>query len=203
MADLKKKFIDILFEDDLEEQEYQEESYETESVKPVEEKKESPILAKDILYRKAGQSAFINLNEQPKQDTFVEDTKDTYEMSSQISPIFGLLKENKPKVVNVNPETTETQTSKPADAHLDIITSPIYGYGNKEDAIDNNYDVKDILVDNNESIQSNVYQATEDDELHNLFDKEEEILNSSYDSLDTRVDDEEEISLFRLFGENK
>lgn len=200
MADLKKKFIDILFEDDLDEQEYQEELYDEKENKPVETKSDSPILAKDILYRKPGQSAFINLNEKPKEEKIIEDTKEIYEMSSQISPIFGLIRENKPKVVNVNPETTETQTSKPADSHLDIITSPIYGYGNKEDAIENDYDVKDILDDNNDNDD---YQTTEDDELHNLFDNEEEVLNSSYDSLDTKVDNEEEISLFRLFGDNK
>lgn len=199
MADLKKKFIDILFEDDLEEPEYQEDFNDEEKKEPEEVKKESTILAKDILYRKAGQSAFINLNENTKVEQIVEKNDELYEMSSQISPIFGLIKENKPKTVNVNPESTETQTSKPADSHLDIITSPIYGYGSKEDAIDNNYDVKDILDDNR---NDNYYQVS-DDELHNLFDKEEEILNSSYDSLDTKLDDEEEISLFRLFGDSK
>ena len=120
-------------------------------------------------------------------------------MSSQISPIFGVIKQNKPKVVNVDHEKVETLTNKPADAHLDIITSPIYGYGNKEDAIDNNYEVKDILVDNNYE----PYNHSEDDELRKLFDNEEDRLNQSYDSLDTKIDIDEEITLFRLFGDNK
>lgn len=195
MADLKKKFIDILFEDEDGEQELKEDSYYEQEQKPVEIKKESPIKAKDIMYRKSGSSAFIDLNETSKEEFSVEDLKtEEYEMSSQISPIFGLIKENKKKVVNVNPEIMESQTNKPSDAHLDIITSPIYGYGNKEDAQDNNYDVKGI--DAETEIES------ETQELHHLFD-EEESLNNSYDTLEANPLDEEEISLFRLFGENK
>lgn len=198
MADLKKKFIDILFEEDSDEQELIEDSYEKEdlSEKP---KKESTILAKDILYRKPGASAFINLNEtHSNNQTVIEEevTNENYEMSSQISPVFGLIKENEKKVFNVSPEITETQTIKPSDSHLDIITSPIYGYGNKEDAIDNNYEVRNI-VDDYENVE-----LTEDEtaELHHLFDDEDK-LNKSYDTLETSTDDEE-ISLFKLFGDN-
>lgn len=196
MADLKKKFIDILFEDDVDEQELQDDSYYVEKEetpvvsKPVEE---SPIKAKDILYRKSSSSAFINLNEPTEKDTFTLDDlkKDEYEMSSQISPIFGLIKESPKKVMNVDPNITEVQTNKPSDSHLDIITSPIYGYATKEDAKENNYDVRSAIGEN------------EDEQLHQLFDQEEESLNNSYDSLDSNPLDDEEISLFRLFGENK
>lgn len=196
MADLKKKFIDILFEDDVDEQELQDDSYYVEKEetpvvsKPVEE---SPIKAKDILYRKSSSSAFINLNEPAEKDTFTLDDlkKDEYEMSSQISPIFGLIKESPKKVMNVDPNITEAQTNKPSDSHLDIITSPIYGYATKEDAKENNYDVRSAIGEN------------EDEQLHQLFDQEEESLNNSYDSLDSNPLDDEEISLFRLFGENK
>lgn len=199
MADLKKKIVDILFEDDPEDKEYTDEDAEEDGSKSKTSAKESSILAKDILYRKSGQSAFINLDEKPKKDSYVEETNEVYEMSSQISPIFGVIKQNKPKVVNVDHEKVETLTNKPADSHLDIITSPIYGYGNKEDAIDNNYEVKDILVDNNYE----PYNHSEDDELRKLFDNEEDRLNQSYDSLDTKIDIDEEITLFRLFGDNK
>lgn len=195
MADLKKKFIDILFEDDVDEQELQDDAYYAQKEeKPVEKTiDESPIKAKDILYRKSNASAFINLNEpRPEKETFTLDEikKDEYEMSSQISPIFGVIKENVKKVVNVDPNVTEAQTNKPSDSHLDIITSPIYGYATKEDARENNYDVRSAIGEN------------EDEQLHQLFD-EEESLNNSYDSLDSNPLDDEEISLFRLFGENK
>lgn len=196
MADLKKKFIDILFEDDVDEQELQDDSYYVEKeVTPVVSKpvEESPIKAKDILYRKSSSSTFINLNEPTEKETFTLDDlkKDEYEMSSQISPIFGLIKESPKKVMNVDPNVTEAQTNKPSDSHLDIITSPIYGYATKEDAKENNYDVRSAIGED------------EDEQLHQLFDQEEESLNNSYDSLDSNPLDDEEISLFRLFGENK
>lgn len=189
MADLRKRFIDILFEDDDNEEPIEDAPVVEE--KPTERKGESPIKASDVMYRKSGASVFVNLNEAPKQrenKITDEEKPEIYEMSSQISPIFGLIRENKKKVINVDPDIVETQTSKPSDSHLDIITSPIYGYGNKEDAMENNYDVKSITDEN------------EDVELHHLFD-EEDSLNKSYDSLDDN--NEEEISLFRLFGENK
>lgn len=193
MADLRKKFIDILFEDDVDEEELQDDVYyEQKADKPVKPIDESPIKAKDILYRKGNSSAFINLTDEKKETFTLDDIKtDEYEMSSQISPIFGVIKENAKKVVNVDPNVTEAQTNKPSDSHLDIITSPIYGYANKEDAQDNNYDVRSAIGEN------------EDEELHNLFDSQEEDLNNSYDVLDSNPLDEEEISLFRLFGENK
>ena len=54
MADLKKKFIDILFEDDVDEQELQDDAYYAQKVEtPVKPIKESPIKANDILYRKS------------------------------------------------------------------------------------------------------------------------------------------------------
>lgn len=202
MADLKKKFIDILFEDEIDEDEISEvTSFEEKKMAAVQRAAsrpidDSPIKAKDILYRKSNSSPFVNLNEnvksvyQPKEEYKNEE----YEMSSQISPIFGLIRENKTKSsTNIAPEITEAQTNKPSDSHLDIITSPIYGYSTKENAKENDYDVKGIISEN------------EDDELHHLFD-EEDTLNASYQNLSddfNNNNDDEEISLFRLFGDNK
>lgn len=186
MADLKKKFIDILFEDDVDEEELQDSSY------LATKNGGQSIDAKDILYRKNDSSPFINIEEKLDSNSEQEsEDVDEYEMSSQISPIFGLLKESKRKSAEFDSEVIETQTNKPNDSHLDIITSPIYGYSNKEDASDNNYEVKDILNEN------------EEEELHHLFDEEEK-LNFSYSNQD--LDDDtssDDISLFRLFGENK
>lgn len=207
MADLKKKFMDILFdEDDDENQSVENYVHQTKKIE------ESPIRAKDILYRRSNKNTFIDLNE-PKKPTIIEDkpvveeitTKDsTYEMSSHISPIFGPVKENKKKDINVNQEIIDTQTSKPAGSHLDIITSPIYGYGNKEDAQKNNYDVKGI-----DGI------ANDEQELHELFDDDNvSYLNNSFaiDNINKKVEDTnssnnqedtDEINLFKLFGENQ
>lgn len=188
MADLKKKFIDILFEDDIDEEELQEDSYFEKKNSSV-KKDEQSINAKDILYRKSGTSAFIDLEDTTKKEEETSKDDEMYEMSSQISPIFGLLKENKRRQISVDREIVETQTNKPDDSHLDIITSPIYGYGNKEDAEDNDYDVKNILDENEEA------------ELHHLFDESEEESKFYYSNQED--DDSEDISLFRLFGENK
>ena len=57
--DIKKKFIDILFEPDDDE----DEGYEIPQPKKPVPKQESTVSAKDLLYKKSGQSAFINLDE--------------------------------------------------------------------------------------------------------------------------------------------
>ena len=64
MKDIKKRFIDILFEpeDDPEEDDIIKEL----DTKKQETKEVSTISAKDILYRKPEQSAFINLEETRK-----------------------------------------------------------------------------------------------------------------------------------------
>ena len=192
-GELKKRFIDILFEDDVADDELEDKTVQgSRNVNSTVKKTDSAILAKDILYRKTGGSAFINLDEKPNtsKKSSVENKDEEYEMSSQISPMFGLIKENK-KTVNtpVKPEITESQTNKPSDSHLDIITSPIYGYGNKEDAQDNDYYVRGI-------------NSQDEEELHHLFD-EDEYLNNSYENMNGQTNDDEEISLFRLFGENR
>lgn len=195
MADLKKKFIDILFEDDAEEEEIVDEipSEERKSIAAANAKKnieESPIKAKDILYRKSSTSPFVNLTETKKPSPVVKEefTKEEYEMTSQISPIFGLLQENKDEKITVVSNLNETQTNKPTDSHLDIITSPIYGYSSGDS----------LPQDNNDQVRED-----EEEELHHLFD-EEESLNVSYDTLSQKLEEgSDEISLFRLFGENK
>jgi len=192
MADIKKKFIDILFEDEDEESEALEIEKKVNKEKSFETKKESTINAKDILYRKPGASVFVNLDETPNNYNKEEkESNDIYEMSSQISPIFGVIKESKPKNVTYDKDIIDTQTNKPVDSHLDIITSPIYGYGSKEDAMANNYDVKGIEE----------ADAT-DEELHNLFDTQD--LAGSLKKVNYTNDDDidfEDISSFKLFGD--
>ena len=199
MVDLKKKFIDILFEDDdngviadkvLEKGSNPEEKKdgEAESKKP----EEPTVLAKDILYRKSSKpSAFINLQEPVKKSETPQGSNNInndFEFSSQISPIFGLIKENKVKMSNYSEEIKNSQTNRPNDSHLEIITSPIYGYGNKEDAIDNNYNVKGI----------DEYQ--EESQLHELFDTQE-YQNVQLDTLSES--ESNQIDLESLFGDKK
>ncbi|MBQ6335488.1 MAG: hypothetical protein IJI46_10500 [Erysipelotrichaceae bacterium] len=186
--DIKKKFIDILFEPDDEEEEVYEKPVE---VKPA-KKQENTVKAKDILYRKQEKSAFIDLNEkkpekqqqQPKQ---AESVYGDYEFSSQISPIFGVIKENKPEF-RQSVSTNESLVSKPDNSHLEIITSPIYGYGSREDYEKDNLDINQVLQD------------TDEDELHRLLDEDFGYDEHTYDDLD---DDLDEISLFDSFNEEE
>ena len=190
MSDFKNKFMDILFEDEPEDEI-------NESNKGISSsdtnKGNLSFNAKDLLYKKNGSSPFIDLDETVKsfEESIAPKENEEYELSSQISPIFGVIKKEEKKVVKVAPEIIKSQTIKPSDSHLDIITSPIYGYGNKEDAIDNNYDVKGISEDE---------VIDEDEQLHNLFDNNDP---SDIDVMSNDNFDEEDISLFRLFGENK
>lgn len=189
--DIKQKFIDILFESDKDDKE--------ETIDAVEEEKhvkkeKSPIKAKDILYRKSENTTFINYENKAKTANASKD--EVYELTSQISPMFGVIRENKHKNLNVNSEITDTQTSKPETSHLDIITSPIYGYGSKEDAIKNNYEVKGIPGEN------------DDEELHQVFNDEdseyENYLNENNTSVNNEETDSEEdfLNFLSRFGDN-
>ena len=154
MKDIKKKFLDILFEpidEEIEEVKTQEEVK-----KPV--KEESSIKAKDILYKKSENSAFIDLNDLNKTSHVVEKKDNDYEFASQISPIFGVLKENKKRPIKTEKQTNETIVNKPEDSHLETITSPIYGYGKQEDLDGNRNMTAGLLADENE--------------LHDLLDEE-------------------------------
>ncbi|MBO4358711.1 MAG: hypothetical protein J5796_02805 [Erysipelotrichaceae bacterium] len=133
-AGIKKKFLDILFEDYEDDEAEEEKAVETPIFKD-EEKPESPVNAREVLYRKKEGSAFIDLDETVKPDVVSEEEKikKEYEMSSQLSPIFGVVGE---KQRNIQPkmEVDDTQTNRPESSHLDIITSPIYGYGQQDES---------------------------------------------------------------------
>ncbi|MBR4421083.1 MAG: hypothetical protein IKS69_00940 [Erysipelotrichaceae bacterium] len=133
-AGIKKKFLDILFEDYEDDEAEEEKAVETPIFKD-EEKPESPVNAREVLYRKKEGSAFIDLDETVKPDVVSEEEKikKEYEMSSQLSPIFGVVGE---KQRNIQPkmEVDDTHTNRPESSHLDIITSPIYGYGQQDES---------------------------------------------------------------------
>lgn len=132
MKGIKKKFLDILFEND---KDYIPEKEEDEvKVRPAAKKKpENTAKAKEVLYRKSKNSAFIDLDETISPVKQEKETRNEYELSSQISPIFGVVDEKK-KTAIVRQNIDETMTNKPEDSHLDIITSPIYGYGEQDES---------------------------------------------------------------------
>ena len=195
MGDLKNKFMDILFEDDTDDDVSDNENVDKNNIKEKANiTNTTGINVKDLLYRKSDSSPFIDLEETiaSSSNNIVDgdlNNNDEYELSAQISPIFGVIKKAERKTTKVSSEIIKSQTVKPADSHLDIITSPIYGYGNKEDAIDNNYNVKGV----------GEYINDEEEQLHDLFD------NNDPSDMDVMSDDslDDDISLFRLFGDNK
>lgn len=183
MTDIKKKICEILFEEDESEVDDSEKKPIIKEVKKVEEviNNEGPqIKAKDFLYRKS--DVFVDLNDNKKPSNY-SDNNEAYVFSSQISPIFGVIKQDKKQETESELKVNKKLTSKPADAHLDIITSPIYGYGSDED---NKNAIDDLVEDK---------QELDEEELHDLFDNEEK-----NDSLD-KLEDDEEITLFKLFGD--
>ena len=156
MKDIKKKFLDILFEPI--EDEPEEVVVEEEVKKPI--KEESSVKAKDILYKKSENSAFIDLNDLSKPIQVEEERKENdYEFASQISPIFGVLKESKRRTIKTEKETNDAIVNKPEDSHLETITSPIYGYGKQED------------IDGNRNMTAGL--LADESELHDLLDEEE------------------------------
>lgn len=195
MGDLKNKFMDILFEDDIDDDVSDNENVDKNNIKEKANMTNTTgINVKDLLYRKSDSSPFIDLEETiaSSSNNIVDgdlNNNDEYELSAQISPIFGVIKKAERKTTKVSSEIIKSQTVKPTDSHLDIITSPIYGYGNKEDAIDNNYNVKGV----------GEYINDEEEQLHDLFD------NNDPSDMDVMSDDslDDDISLFRLFGDNK
>lgn len=174
--EIKKKFIDILFDTDDDDDEV---SLNVE--KKTEKKKEdNSIKASDILYHKSGKSAFIDLNEKPKEVKAESRTGTTYEFSTQISPIFGVLKGGEPPVEDKK-EVDESQINKPEDSHLEIITSPIYGYASRDTVV------------KEESEEENEDESYDDEELHRLLLSEDERYS--------RYEDDD-INLFDVFGDD-
>ena len=211
--DIKKKFIDILFEPEEDEEE---EVVVAPVIEPRPAKKqENAIKAKDILYRKPDTSAptsnstptsssaptssstFINLDETSKKVKEVKETANPYgdyELSSQISPIFGVIKENKPESSSSSVATVKANdslVSRPDSSHLEIITSPIYGYGNRKDFDGDRDGLAEVFSIRNE-----------EDELHNLFEDEVGYDEHTYDDIQDNSTTDDDINLFgSYFGE--
>ena len=181
-SDIKKKFIDILFEPD-EDEEYEDIQPDRIESKPL-EKEDITISAKDILYRKSGHSAFIDLDAPLKKVKEQNETSGDFEPSAQISPIFGVIKESK-KVENVSRTVNEAQINKPEDSHLEIIISPIYGYGTRDEKSAGKEEAP-------------VYDS--DAELHRLLDSKEDHYadDHTYDDFD----DADDLNLFN-YGEDE
>ena len=164
---LKKKFLDILFEDDENYGKDKDEANVTIDESIITKRKtnkDSTINVKDVLYQNNNSSAFIDLQEKPKNEIVIEKPKKDYEFTSQISPMFGVMNEKKKTYKEVK-NTDDTLVNKPDDSHLDIITSPIYGYGPQDEV---NY----IPSETNylSSDDEDDYPFSDNEEMNNLMD---------------------------------
>ena len=178
--DIKKKFIDILFEPEESDNEvelYDEPEKPKQKAEKFDANNNTAVNAKDFLYKKGEQSAFIDLDPPKKIERKVIATPDgEYEFSSQISPIFGIIKENDYKMsTKTDPDTKIV--NKPDSSHLEIVTSPIYGYAKQNDT---QYDYNEYFED------------TSEQELHELLDDDDAPNDHTYDDFA----EDEEINLF-------
>lgn len=176
MSDIKQKFINILFDGEEEEEEVVADAP-IADVKPSNEvkKETSSVKAADLMYKKP-QSAFIDVEEKPVSakellTDSIDDNDEEYVLSPQLSPIFGIINNNGEAVHVEVSKRTDEQIKKPEDIHLDIIPSPIYGYGNKEenkhDFDEETYINKDIRHIFNDDIDDETIVV---DQEINLFD---------------------------------
>lgn len=132
MSDIKKKFLDILFEPPVEE--IQAEAPLTslkgeEGVNIKKEEKDNVPKAKEILYGKQDKpSSFIDYFVVPKKETKEEIAEEAYEMKENVSPIFGpIVHKEKKKKATLEKDIQKAITNN-SDEYTNIVISPIYGY---------------------------------------------------------------------------
>ena len=107
----KKRFLDILFEQDPEDEEYSEPKQIKEEKKEVVKENKTVPSAREVLYQDKKQSSFIDYEETPKKKTeevkkeaapvkkavqpVVKDDDKDYVIKGNVSPIFGEIEEPK------------------------------------------------------------------------------------------------------------
>lgn len=147
MGDLKRKIIDILFEDEppvideapLSDVMNTKKEVKNMSVENKEKSKERTVKvpdAKEILYgKKEKQSSFIDYfetgDDSSTNKSVAKETKneEKYELRENVSPIFGLInqKERKKKSAS-NKDIQKAVVNNPPNEYVSIVISPIYGY---------------------------------------------------------------------------
>lgn len=134
--DIKKKFLDILFETEDDE----EEVVVDEPLKDVKlEEKTTPLKASDLLYNRKQSISFLNIEKKEETKT-PEKPRETYNVKPNLSPMFGIVDNLKDdeveEIVPVEEEKPVNMTGplkKTHDSYLGTIISPIYGYDVKND----------------------------------------------------------------------
>jgi len=186
--DIKKKFLNILFEpDEVERHEKVVAKAPLQDVKPkkVEVIKEvKPEVKPSVQVKKR---AFIDLeNNKEEIDIEVSRVKEKindkdYQFTQNISPIFGVVdepkKNNEPKVF-----TDDSQTSKPSSSYLGTIISPIFGY----DADKSTKTFDNYVKDNSDYSNDNQEPFEDTTSFESPLVKEEVIDDNPYASLNIK-----------------
>lgn len=199
--DIKKKFLDILFEP------------EPEPVKPgkvivkaplqdISAKKEVNEVKEPVVQVK--KTPFINLKEEKKEEINIEysDVKEKinkgYEYTQNISPIFGVIEEPQKKT-STKIYTDDSQTSKPVTSYLGTIISPIYGYdANKSQK---SYEEYKQDMEKGPSTKKTAKKETQIDELLFEEEKNEDIVEAPQEDYYSPEDDQlfKELSISDIF----
>ena len=143
-GDLKKRFLDILLEQDPEDEEYSEPKQIKEEKKEVVKENKTVPSAREVLYQDKKQSSFIDYEETPKKKTeevkkeaapvkkavqpVVKDDDKDYVIKGNVSPIFGYDSKEADKareIFEVNKDKNEKEDSEDVVDDIDLYDEPI------------------------------------------------------------------------------
>lgn len=206
--DIKKKFLDILFET--------EETEEAETIvdEPMKDVKltDKPAVLKahDILYKKDNSintivkqkpeapvqvslsNSFISLNTEPKKEEVKkEEIKEKYEIKPNISPMFGVVKNGEPVATPIEPKEVfkeekpfnmSAPLKKSHDSYLGTIISPIFGYDVKND-LSNTMNLSIHKVES--AYEQDQIQKPDEEEKKTYYVKENDKLDDQVNALST------------------
>jgi len=200
MGDIKKKIIDILFEDEKPIDEEFDADSPLLDIKEKSEKKEVKVpSAKDILYGEQNSTkgtTFIDLYDKPKEKLKAED--EGYEMMGNVSPIFGLQDGSSTK----RKTAKELEPRKPINfedsdlGYTGVVLSPIYGYENsKADGARSEIQEKiDYLVNEEEPFDYEEEEQEDQQELHELEDDDLPVISDDMFEVAVEKYDEEDFN---------
>ena len=177
--EIRKKFMDILFEPDDEDEIVEEGRLR--DIKINAKKTEDSVKhlsAKEVLYKSNTESktqksnAFIDYVEKKNTDSapFV-DNNEEYEFHETISPIFGVVNNDNSKVTYKAAEAPKETVLAKSDSHLDIIPSPFFGYGEQKHVEEEENDLINSIT---ESPFEDTRELTNDEDIHFINEHDDE-----------------------------
>jgi len=192
--DVKKKFLDILFETESDDEpaisnDYKERSQRS-SVKNVQGSK--TVLAKDILYSKGNENtnttSFINLDEKPQVNFEPVKKKPLYSPSENLSPMFGVLNSHTNEIEDNISRETKPVIKRNETSILGTIISPIFGTDVRNDFSN----TMSLSIHKVEKVQENLMDEIKNEKKKPKYDNSFDLLSNSEKSI---LDDTSELKL--------